>query len=93
MLTVQDIEGEATLLAQSRQLVVPYAFAGSDKIDVGVKGLINDQTREGVFLARFRKLDGILKVKDDRKNFDILRARQKFDRYRPGETGVGLEVR
>lgn len=90
LLTVHDVEGEASLSAKSRQLVIAYAFAGSDKIDVGAKGLINDDTREGIFLARYRKLQGILKSKDGDRNFDLIRAREKFDSYMPGETSVGL---
>ena len=65
-----------------------YAFAGSDKIDVGAKGLMNGETREGMFFARFRKLHGILKVKDEERNFDILGAKRKFEAYVPGRTNV-----
>jgi hypothetical protein len=91
LLTVEDVQGKARLEATSGEVVVPYAVAGSDKIDVGAKGFINAETREGIFFARFRKLSGILKVRDGERNFDIIGARKKFDAYSPGQTGVGIE--
>lgn len=88
LLTVEDIEGEAKLNIASGEVSIPYAFAGSDKIDVGAKGLMNAESREGIFLARYRKLTGILKVKDGERNFDIIGARKKFDAYVPGSTSA-----
>lgn len=88
LLTVEDIEGNAKLNIASGEVSIPYAFAGSDKIDVGAKGLMNAETREGIFLARYRKLTGILKVKDGERNFDIIGARKKFDAYVPGNTSA-----
>jgi hypothetical protein len=66
-------------------------MVGSDKIDVGAKGLAGESGREGIFFARFRRLSGIMKVKDGEKNFDILGARKKFDAYVPGETPLDLK--
>jgi hypothetical protein len=90
MLTVEDIRGSASLEVGSGRALVPRALVGSDKIDVGAKGFIDSATREGMFYARFRKLHGILKVKDGERNFDVLGARRKFNEYVPGETPLGL---
>jgi hypothetical protein len=81
MLTIENVSGNATMDLEKEQLLVPHAFAGSDKIDVGVKGNMNSQGAEGVFYARFRKLDALLKIHDGKRNLDILRARKKFDEY------------
>ncbi len=85
MLTVGRIEGEAVVSMQKDQIVFPYAFAGSDKIDVGAKGVITRETRDGVVYARFRKLKGLLKIRDGKRNFDVIQAQKKFDDYSPEE--------
>jgi hypothetical protein len=83
ILTVEEVEGEVRMNMTQDQIVIPYAFAGSDDIDVGAKGIINALTRDGVFYVRFKKLHGILKIRDDDRNFDILNARKKFNEYSP----------
>ena len=80
-LTIDDVDGEATLHMAQDRIIVPYAYAGSDKIDVGAKGVITASGREGVLYVRFRKLHGILKIRNGKRNIDALRAKQKFDRY------------
>ena len=80
-LTIDDVSGEVRLQMADNQIVIPYAFADSDKIDVGAKGIINKESRNGVLYVRFRKLHGILKIKDGDRNIDILNAREKFDQY------------
>jgi hypothetical protein len=93
ILTVRDVEGDARLSIDAGRALVPYAMVGSDKIDVGAKALVDAGSREGIFYARFRKLQGILRVKDGEKNFDILGAREKFDAYSPGKTPLQLKGR
>ena len=88
MLTIEDIKGEAFMNMQQEQILIPYAFVASDKIDVGAKGIIDARTREGMFFARFKKLKGLLKIRDGKRNFDIINARKKFDEYIPGSTQV-----
>lgn len=83
-LTVDNVRGEATVDLTQEQIIIPYAFVGSNDIEVGAKGFISPQLREGIFYVRFKKLDGILKVRNKDRNFDILKARKKFDDYSPG---------
>ena len=90
ILTVEDVKGSARMNIEADRAVIPYALVGSDKIDVGAKGLVDSRSREGMFYVRFRKLHGILKVKDGERNFDIFGARKKFDDYTPGETPLSL---
>ena len=73
---------------QQNQIIIPYAFVTSDKVDVGAKGVISETTREGMFFARFNKLKGLLKIKDGKRNFDILNTRKKFDEYSPGAGNI-----
>jgi hypothetical protein len=81
LLTIEDIQGTATVTLEQRQLTIPHAFSGSDKIDVGAKGIIDEQNVDGIFYARFRKLDAVLKVNNGKRNLDVLGARKKFDNY------------
>jgi hypothetical protein len=92
ILTVEDIKGSARLKVGAGRALLPYATVGSDKIEVGAKGLSDAQTREGIFYARFRRLDGILKVRNGEKNFDLLGARKTFDKYDPGQSVLDLSV-
>ena len=85
MLTVGKIEGKATVNMQKDRIVFPHAFAGSDKIDIGAKGVITGQARDGVIYARYRKLKGLLKIRDGKRNFDVIQAQKKFDAYSPDE--------
>jgi hypothetical protein len=85
MLTVGKIEGKATMNMQKDRIVFPHAFAGSDKIDVGAKGIITEQSRDGVIYARYRKLKGLLKIREGKRSFDVIGAQKKFDAYSPEE--------
>jgi len=83
MLTVGKIEGTASMDMQQQQIVFPRAFAGSDKIDIGAKGVITEQSRDGVIFARYRKLKGLLKIRDGKRSFDLIKAQEKFEDYSP----------
>ncbi len=80
-LTIDDVNGEAEIDMAQDRILIPYAFATSDKIDVGAKGVITADQRTGVLYVRFRKLHGILKINDGKRNLDVLKAREKFDQF------------
>jgi hypothetical protein len=82
LLSVDTIHGAAEVVAANNQLVIPYASAVSDHIEVGAKGRISEQNREGVIYARYRKMDAILEISAGDRNIDIIRARAKYDAYR-----------
>ena len=75
------VNGEAVVNMAQNHIVIPYAFASSDKIDVGAKGVITADERNGVLYVRFRKLHGILKINNGKRNLDVLKAREKFDQF------------
>jgi hypothetical protein len=85
-MTIDDVDGKVNLRMKDQILVIPYAFAASDKIDVGAKGIISKELNNGVLYARFRKLHGLLKINNGKRNLDILKAREKFDQYVPTES-------
>jgi len=81
MLTIENIQGNAEMTVEKEQIIIPHAFTSSDKIDAGAKGIINAESAEGIFYARFRKLDAVLKIRDGKRNIDIIGARKKFNEY------------
>jgi hypothetical protein len=85
MLTIENIQGNAEMTVENEQITIPYAFTSSDKIDAGAKGIINAEKAEGIFYARFRKLDAVLQIRDGKRNIDIIGARKKFDEYLTGK--------
>jgi hypothetical protein len=64
-------------------IVIPYAFIDSDNIDFGAKGVIDETLHNGVVYARYKKLDLVVKISDGKKYIDLIRAKAKFDEYRP----------
>ena len=83
MLTVENIQGRAKVILKNEQLIIPRAFVSSDKVDAGAKGIVAADRTDGMFYARFRKLDALLKIKDGEHNIDIINARKTFDEYKP----------
>jgi hypothetical protein len=88
-LTVENVRGQAAVTLDQEQIVIPYAFVGSEDIHVGVKGLISPPSREGIFYLRYKELDGVLKIWNKERNFDILGAKETYDDYSPGDAIMG----
>jgi len=85
LLTIENIHGNAEMTVENEQIIIPHAFTSSDKMDAGAKGIINAESAEGIFYARFRKMDAILKIRDGKRNIDIIGAKKKFNEYSPVE--------
>ena len=85
-LTVRDIEGNAVISMADENIVISKAHVTADKMELGAKGQINKTTRNGVFYARYKKLDAIMKINDGKRNVDVIQARDKYDDYRAQQT-------
>lgn len=90
ILTLKDVRGNATIRVAPNEFVVPYALAKSDTIEVGVKGIIREQDREGIFYARYGRLAGILEIQNKERHFGLIGATRKFDEYVPGGKLPGM---
>jgi len=84
MLTVEDVKGTVKLDMANDRILISDAFIDSDNIDFGAKGIIDQGLNNGVIYARYKKLDLVVKISDGKKNIDLIRARGKFDEYKPG---------
>ena len=83
ILTIENIKGNAEMTLENRQLIIPHAFANSDKIDIGAKGAMNDLGTNGLFYLRYKKLNATLKIENDKHRLGLLRAKKRFDEYVP----------
>jgi len=85
MLTIENVEGTVELDFANPRLLIPAAFMISDKIELGGKGIIDRDLRDGVMYARYKKLDIVVKFAEGKRNIDLTRARRKFNSYQlPG---------
>ncbi len=84
-LTIDDVKGDIDLSIANNQIVIPYAFAGSDNIDIGAKAIINSENRNGMLYVRYKALKGLLKINDGERNIDVLNVQEKFDAYSTDE--------
>jgi len=80
-LTIDDVAGKAIIDVSQNRILIPYAFAGSNKIDIGAKGVITEDERDGVFYVRYHGLHGVLKIHNGQRNLDVWNARKTFDAY------------
>jgi hypothetical protein len=84
ILDLKNIRGDATIKVAPNEIAIPYAFAKSDTIDLGAKGIFRKNDRQGMFYARYGALSGILAIDNSQKRFELLKATKKFDDYVPG---------
>ena len=81
MMTIEDINGKATVNMAHNVITFPYAFVKSDKIDIGAKGIISPALRDGVFYLRYKGLKLLLKMRNGKKNLDIFHVEKTFNNY------------
>ncbi|MEP1471673.1 MAG: hypothetical protein ABJK25_11920 [Halieaceae bacterium] len=81
LLTMEDIEGDATVDIQGERITVPAALVSSDTSEVAAKVVFYPDGRDGMIYARYKKLDALLKMNKQSSNIDVLRVRQKFDDF------------
>ena len=62
-------------------ITIPNAYVKSNKIDIGAKGIISSKLRDGMFCFRYKRLKGLVKLRNGKKNFDILKVQKTFDNY------------
>jgi hypothetical protein len=89
-LTLKDVHGTATVKVKPEQFLIPYAMFNSDTMEIGAKGLIRPQNRQGLFYARLGNVAGIVAVDNKERKFGLLGATRKFEDYVPGGPLPGI---
>jgi len=83
MMTVDDINGTASIRARDRKITISDALLTGDKIEIAAKATISPLGRDGAIYARYKKADALVKMSGGKKNVDFIRVREKFDAYEP----------
>jgi len=74
--TVDDLAGHLELSLDGKRAVVRDAMLGSDRINVGIKGLADASEREAMVYARYGNLTGLVEARGDKRSFSLLDALQ-----------------
>jgi hypothetical protein len=90
ILNLKDVRGNATIKIDPNELVIPYALAKSDTIEIGAKGLIREHDRQGIFYAKYGALAGIMEFDNGKKHFSLISPTKKFEEYVPGAKLPGM---
>jgi hypothetical protein len=86
--TVEDLAGHLELTLDGKRAVLRDAMLGSDQINVGAKGFADAAGREAMVYARYGNLTGVVEVQGDKRQFDLIGARSRFDAYVPGKIAL-----
>jgi hypothetical protein len=88
MLTIENIEGEATVSAADEVLYLEGVHVLSDKLEFAAKGSLAKSGRDAMVYLRYRALDALLKYAGQDRNLDIINARETFDAFQPAAPPV-----
>jgi hypothetical protein len=86
LLTVEDLGGEAVLSLDGDAAVLEDAVIAGSGVGVHAKGRFGTAGREAMLLVRWQGLSAAMELKDERRHFDVVDARGRFDAYAPGRT-------
>ena len=81
MMTLEDIAGKGALQMADDRIVIPFAHVTSDNAEAGMKGVISETSSDGVIYFRYKKFDALLKIRDGKRNLDIIRPLRKYEEY------------
>ena len=81
LLTLKDIEGQASVSVNQDLVVIPQANITSDEAEGAAKVAFTPDNRNGMIYARYKKLDVLLKLLGQKQDMDIIKVREKFDSY------------
>jgi hypothetical protein len=93
--TIQDLGGHIVLAVQGDDATLEDAMLSGPEIGVHAKGHASETAQEAMLLLRWHDLLAALEIQGDRKHFDVVGARARFDAYTPGKTplaSVGTAV-
>ena len=86
LLVMEDLAGHLVLDVDGDTAVIEDAMLSGPQIGVHAKGRADERGREGMLLLRWQNLSGALEIEGERRHFDVLNARERFEAYLPGQT-------
>ncbi|MCD6212626.1 MAG: hypothetical protein J7J02_06550 [Sulfurovum sp.] len=81
LLIAENLRGEVMLDMKDNAITIPYALVKSNKLDIGVKGIITPTLRNGMFFFGRKNIRAAIEIRDAKKSIDIFSAKQSFDNY------------
>ena len=86
LLVMEDLAGHLVLDVDGDTAVIEDAMLSGAQIGVHAKGRADERGREGMLLLRWQNLTAALEIEGERRHFDVLNARERFEAYLPGRT-------
>ena len=80
-LTVEDIEGTANVEMKDGRVEILDSWVSSDNIEIGAKAVFTGSGNDGVVYVKYKKIDAVLKLDNDKRNIDLVRAKKKYDTF------------
>ena len=81
LMTVKDLKGKAELGLSEGRFTIPLAYVDSEIAEVAAKAEFHRGERNGLVYARYKKFDLLLKRLNGKRDLDVIKVREKFDRY------------
>jgi hypothetical protein len=82
MMTIENIKGTAAINMANNVITFPSVFATSDKVNIGIKGIISPALRDAVIYFRYKHMKALLKIRNGKKNLDIFHTEKKYNDYK-----------
>jgi hypothetical protein len=86
LLEAEGLTGHLSLVLDEQSATIRDARVLTDQVGVRLKGRSDESGREAMLFVRYGQLAGALSQRDERRRFSILKARDRFDAYSPGQT-------
>jgi hypothetical protein len=86
LVTVEDLGGHVQLTIDGDRLVLQDAMLSGPEIGLHAKGRTTRDSQEAMLLVRWQNLSGAMEMLGQRRHFDLLNGRERFDAYTPGQT-------
>lgn len=81
LITLTDLQGEASLEMEDDRVRIPLARVTSDKAEVAAKALFTGGVRNSAVYVRYKKLDMLLRTENNERNIDVVNVLEKFDAF------------
>jgi hypothetical protein len=81
LMTVKELKGKAELGLSEGRFTIPLAYVDSEIAEVAAKAEFHRGERNGLVYARYKKFDLLLKRLNGKRDLDVIKVREKFDRY------------
>jgi hypothetical protein len=91
LLEAQGLTGQLSLVLDEQSATIRDSRVLTEQVGIRLKGRSDESGREAMLFVRYGQLAGALSQRDEQRRFSIIKARDQFDAYSPGETPLETE--